>query len=85
MVECSTTYLGNRAMIPTDIVKEMDSLRDRVKEAASLEKANAGLGETILALKSELADAEAQVTDLHNGILSVASNHSKKVRRHVGP
>lgn len=80
--EIDALKLVKVAQAETEQVKqEMDSMRHRVEEAVSLEKANAGLGEAILTLKRELADAEAQVSELHEGILTVVSKHSKKARR----
>lgn len=83
-LEAEIRGLKEANAVAQGLVKEIDSLKDRVQEAASLEKANEGLGKTILALKKELADAETEVNDLHNGILTVVSNHTKKARKSVG-
>ena len=80
--ECTVLREENGAA--QGLKKEVAGMKDRIREAAELEEQNAKLGNAILELRQELANAEAEVIDLHSGILTVASNHSKKSRRSVG-
>lgn len=75
--------LKDENLVAQELKHELNGMKDRVRDAAGLEEQNSQLGSSILALREELAKAEVEVNELHEEILRVAENHTKKSRRSI--